>query len=76
MTRDYFAYTYAFLCFLGGIIGFLKAGSLMSLVAGAGAGTVLGIGAGQVSTNPKNVRLILGTSILASRMFTAAANSQ
>ena len=38
----------------------LSPGSVQSLVAGAGAGTALGLAATQVSANPKNVRLILG----------------
>ncbi|KAJ3056270.1 Transmembrane protein 14C [Rhizophlyctis rosea] len=64
MSRDYFAFSYAFICFVGGLIGFLKAGSIQSLVAGAGAGTALGLAATQVSANPRNVRLILVTSLL------------
>ncbi|KAJ3182487.1 hypothetical protein HDU85_002584 [Gaertneriomyces sp. JEL0708] len=61
---DYFAYTYASLVLAGGIIGFIKAGSITSLIAGTVTGTLLGIGAKQVSGNPKQVLLLLAVSLL------------
>ncbi|KAJ3156826.1 Transmembrane protein 14C [Geranomyces michiganensis] len=56
---DYFAYSYAALVFVGGIIGFAKAGSLMSLLFGTVMGTLLGIGARRVSADRQQVVLIL-----------------
>ncbi|KAJ3279032.1 Transmembrane protein 14C [Borealophlyctis nickersoniae] len=59
---DYFAYAYAALVFFGGIMGFLKAGSLTSLYMGAGAGTVLGYGARLASVDRRRVEVLFGVS--------------
>ncbi|KAI8819674.1 transmembrane proteins 14C-domain-containing protein [Fimicolochytrium jonesii] len=59
---DYFAYAYAGIVFIGGVIGFVRAGSLVSLLFGTFSGTLLGIGARQVSANGKNFQLLLGIS--------------
>ncbi|KNC96157.1 uncharacterized protein SPPG_08545 [Spizellomyces punctatus DAOM BR117] len=56
---DYFAYVYAGIVFIGGIIGFIKAGSLTSIGIGTVTGTLLGIGARQVSANPRHFSLLL-----------------
>ncbi|KAJ3006602.1 Transmembrane protein 14C [Thoreauomyces humboldtii] len=61
-STDYFAFTYAALVFIGGVIGFVKAGSLMSLLVGTVMGTLLGIGARSVSADPSRSWLLLGVS--------------
>ncbi|CAJ0904511.1 21154_t:CDS:2 [Entrophospora sp. SA101] len=45
---DYIGYSYALTVTLGGVVGYVKAGSLPSLIA-----------ANRVSTNPKNVGMAL-----------------
>lgn len=64
MPTDYVAFAYAAIVAIGGIIGFLKAGSVPSLVAGVGSGLLAGLGAQKVSANPRNVHLLLATSAL------------
>ncbi|KAI8587777.1 transmembrane proteins 14C-domain-containing protein [Geranomyces variabilis] len=59
---DYFAYSYAALIFVGGIIGFVRAGSLISLLFGTVMGTLLGVGARRVSANRQEVVLVLVVS--------------
>ncbi|XP_047498177.1 transmembrane protein 14C-like [Penaeus chinensis] len=62
MGADYISYAYASAVALGGIIGYAKAGSIPSLGAGLLFGSVLGYGAYQLSENPNNYYLTLGTS--------------
>ncbi|XP_063590098.1 transmembrane protein 14C-like [Penaeus indicus] len=62
MGVDYISYAYASAVALGGIIGYAKAGSIPSLGAGLLFGSVLGYGAYQLSENPNNYYLTLGTS--------------
>ncbi|XP_010903863.1 transmembrane protein 14C [Esox lucius] len=62
MSIDWIGYSYAALVSIGGIIGFVKAGSVTSLVAGLFFGALAGIGAYLTSRSPKNVWLSLGTS--------------
>ncbi|CAG8453669.1 15256_t:CDS:2 [Funneliformis caledonium] len=57
---DFIGYTYAFTIALGGLFGYLKAGSMMSLVAGLSFGGLAAFAANRVSTNPKNAGLALG----------------
>ncbi|KAI8922560.1 transmembrane protein 14C-like protein [Powellomyces hirtus] len=59
---DYFAYAYAALIFVGGVVGFIKAGSLISLLMGTVTGTLLGIGARQASADPSRIYLLLAIS--------------
>ena len=56
-SPDYFAYAYAVLVTVGGIIGFLRKGSLPSLTIGLLTGMVLLYAAYQVSLNPQNATL-------------------
>ncbi|PIK44923.1 putative transmembrane protein [Apostichopus japonicus] len=63
---DIVAYGYAAVVALGGIIGFMKAGSVMSLTAGLLFGGAAAFGAMQTSKNPSNYLIILGTSLLLS----------
>ncbi|XP_037787266.1 transmembrane protein 14C-like [Penaeus monodon] len=62
MGVDYISYAYASAVALGGMIGYAKAGSIPSLGAGLLFGSVLGYGAYQLSENPNNYYLTLGTS--------------
>ncbi|XP_045127556.1 transmembrane protein 14C-like isoform X1 [Portunus trituberculatus] len=62
MGVDYISYGYAAAVTMGGIVGYVKAGSIPSLGAGLLFGSLLGFGAYQLSTNPSNYYLTLGTS--------------
>ncbi|CAG8563753.1 7715_t:CDS:2 [Acaulospora morrowiae] len=62
--KDYIGYAYAFTIGLGGVFGFLKAGSTSSLVAGLTFGSLAAYGAHRVSNNSKNVGLALIVSVL------------
>ncbi|CDQ97863.1 unnamed protein product, partial [Oncorhynchus mykiss] len=62
MSQDWIGYSYAALVWAGGIMGYVKAGSVTSLVAGLFFGFLAGLGAYLMSQNPKDVRLSLGTS--------------
>ncbi|XP_047444409.1 transmembrane protein 14C-like [Mugil cephalus] len=62
MAVDWIGYGYAALVAAGGVIGFLKAGSVTSLVAGLVFGLLAAAGAYLASQNPKNVWLSLGTT--------------
>ncbi|XP_023567817.1 transmembrane protein 14C isoform X2 [Octodon degus] len=58
----YFGYGYATLVATGGIIGYAKAGSVPSLAAGLLFGSLAGLGAYQLSQDPKNIWVSLVTS--------------
>ncbi|RUS30061.1 transmembrane protein 14C-like protein [Jimgerdemannia flammicorona] len=60
---DFVGYAYAVVVFLGGLIGYVKAGSVASLASGAAFGVAAAYGAKLVSTNPKNVTLALAVSV-------------
>ncbi|XP_067000620.1 transmembrane protein 14C [Anabrus simplex] len=62
MGLDILSYAYAATVAAGGILGYVKAGSIPSLGAGLLFGSVLGYGAFQTSQNPNNYQLIYGTS--------------
>ncbi|KAG9275801.1 transmembrane protein 14Cb [Astyanax mexicanus] len=61
MAADWLGYGYAALVALGGAIGYINAGSMMSLIAGLVFGVLAAIGSRQISQNPRNVWLSLGT---------------
>ncbi|OTF80371.1 transmembrane protein 14C-like protein [Euroglyphus maynei] len=63
MPADFLSIGYACLVAVGGIIGYAKAGSVPSLIAGLGFGAVLGIGAYFTSVNPRNYHLLLASSL-------------
>ncbi|GBB87833.1 hypothetical protein RclHR1_14310010 [Rhizophagus clarus] len=63
-NTDYPGYAYAFIVTLGGLIGFIKAGSTTSLVAGLSFGSLSAFAAYRVSANPRNVGLALVVSLL------------
>lgn len=62
MPVDLFGYGYAAAVALGGVAGYVKAGSVMSLGAGLLFGGVLAEGARQVSADPSSCHLSLATS--------------
>ncbi|CAI8057465.1 Transmembrane protein 14C [Geodia barretti] len=61
---DYLSYAFAVVVLGGGIVGFVKAGSVVSLASGVGFGVLLGIGATKTTANRNNFTLLLGTSCL------------
>ncbi|XP_062337196.1 transmembrane protein 14C-like [Osmerus eperlanus] len=62
MAIDWIGFCYAAFVSSGGIIGYVKAGSVASLVAGLVFGVLAGIGAYLISQDSKNVWVLLGTS--------------
>ncbi|KAI8097445.1 transmembrane protein 14C-like protein [Halteromyces radiatus] len=61
---DYLGYIYSLLVFTGGVIGYVKAGSTISLAASSVFGFGAAYGATLVSRNPKNVGLSLVVSLV------------
>uniref|UniRef100_A0A8V0XZ32 Transmembrane protein 14C n=1 Tax=Gallus gallus TaxID=9031 RepID=A0A8V0XZ32_CHICK len=59
MAVDWIGFGYAALVTSGGFIGYAKAGSVPSLVAGLLFGSLAGLGAYQLSQNPSNVWISL-----------------
>ncbi|KAK3091766.1 hypothetical protein FSP39_022452 [Pinctada imbricata] len=62
MPLDIASAAYAVTIAAGGLLGYVKAGSVPSLAAGLAFGSVMGIGAYQTSQNPDNYGLSLATS--------------
>src|SRR4051794_15046498 len=62
MPFDVLSAGFALIVAAGGVVGFVKAGSVPSLVAGLTFGSVLGVGTYMTSVNPANYWLTLGTS--------------
>ncbi|XP_053617997.1 transmembrane protein 14C [Plodia interpunctella] len=62
MGVDILGFAYAATVAAGGIMGYAKAGSIPSLGAGLIFGSILGVGAYQLSQNPTNYGLMLGTT--------------
>ena len=77
-SPDYFAYAYALLVTFGGLMGFVRKGSLPSLAMGLLSGLVLFYAAYQVSLNPQNATLGLVVCaflaiVMAHRFFKSGA---
>jgi len=62
MPLDVYSAIYAGTVLAGGVIGYAKAGSKPSLIAGITFGSLLGIGTYMTSVNINNYHLTLGTS--------------
>ncbi|KAG7257094.1 hypothetical protein CRUP_026562 [Coryphaenoides rupestris] len=62
MSVDWVGYGYAALVASGGVMGYVKAGSVPSLAAGLLFGGLAGVGAYQVSNDPRNIWVSLATS--------------
>ncbi|BFZ54360.1 Transmembrane protein 14C [Savitreella phatthalungensis] len=67
--RDTFGLAYAGITLLGGIIGLVKAGSVPSLVASSICAFLIFLGTDRVSRDPKDVKFILGVSVLLTVFF-------
>ncbi|EDO47575.1 predicted protein, partial [Nematostella vectensis] len=63
-SPDYLSYGFAAIVALGGVIGYAKAGSTVSLAMGLGFGGIAAFGASQTSKNPKNVYVLLVSSMI------------
>lgn len=73
---DWISYAYATAVAAGGIMGYVKKGSVMSGVMGLAFGGLAGFGAYQTSQNKNNFYLSLGVAtILAGVMGSRALNS-
>lgn len=62
MGVDFLGFAYAATVAAGGIMGYAKAGSIPSLGAGLIFGSILGVGAYQLTQDPSNYTLMLGTT--------------
>ncbi|CAG8473321.1 21217_t:CDS:2 [Dentiscutata erythropus] len=61
---DYPGYVYAATISLGGVVGYIKAGSLPSLFFGLTFGVLAAYGASRVSANPRDVIVALLVSLV------------
>ncbi|XP_071807603.1 transmembrane protein 14C-like [Asterias amurensis] len=61
---DVIGFGYAAFVAVGGLVGYMKAGSLVSLVMGLAMGGLAAFGASQTSRNPSNCLAILGASAI------------
>ncbi|XP_043920042.1 transmembrane protein 14A-like [Protopterus annectens] len=59
MAIDWLGFVYAALLMVGGVIGYTRKGSLVSLLAGLGFGFGSAYGAYCVTCNPKDVKISL-----------------
>ncbi|XP_060709020.1 transmembrane protein 14A-like [Hemiscyllium ocellatum] len=62
MPVDWISYSYAAIVTVGGILGYARKGSVMSLMSGLLFGSLAGYGAYQVSNDPQNVKISLLTA--------------
>jgi uncharacterized membrane protein (UPF0136 family) len=65
MATDIISYGYAAVVLTGGVIGYVKAGSAMSLMMGVLFAAFIGYGAYRTSNNPKDfVPLLIASGVL------------
>jgi len=64
MGVDFISFGYAATVAIGGIFGYVKAGSIPSLAAGLAFGGLSAFGAYQTTRNPNNYYVILGTTVI------------
>jgi uncharacterized membrane protein (UPF0136 family) len=57
---DYLSLAYGTVVFLGGVLGYVKAGSVMSLGSGIMFGSLLLYGVYRTTTNPRDTLFLLG----------------
>ncbi|KAL5022337.1 hypothetical protein ScPMuIL_001492 [Solemya velum] len=62
MSVDWVSAAYAVTVAAGGIIGYVKAGSIISMAMGLASGALMGFGVYQMSHDPKNITLSLAVS--------------
>ncbi|XP_029971345.1 transmembrane protein 14C-like [Salarias fasciatus] len=62
MSVDWLGFGYALLVSAGGVVGYVKAGSVTSMVAGLVFGLLAAIGSNMTSHNPRNSWLLQGTA--------------
>ncbi|XP_022318710.1 transmembrane protein 14C-like [Crassostrea virginica] len=62
MGVDVASLAYSVTIAAGGLLGYVRAGSIPSLMAGLAFGSLMGYGTYQTSVNPQNVNLSLVTS--------------
>ncbi|XP_024137905.1 transmembrane protein 14C [Oryzias melastigma] len=62
MAVDWIGFVYAALVTAGGVVGFVKAGSVTSLAAGLLFGLLAALGAYRTSQNPRNVLVSFGAA--------------
>lgn len=73
---DYLGFAYAAVVAVGGVMGYIKAGSVMSLGAGVTFGSLAALGAYQMSADPARYQSLLVVScILAALMGYRYTNS-
>ncbi|KAL1919494.1 uncharacterized protein VTP21DRAFT_2187 [Calcarisporiella thermophila] len=61
---DLVGYSYAGIVFVGGVIGYLKAGSAASLASGVIFGSLIGYSARLTSQNPRQAHMAFALSVL------------
>ncbi|OXB63191.1 hypothetical protein ASZ78_016252 [Callipepla squamata] len=64
MAVDWIGFAYAALLAVGGVLGYTRKGSKISLAAGLTFGSVAGYGAYCVTRDPRNVKISLFTAFL------------
>ncbi|KXJ29052.1 transmembrane protein 14C [Exaiptasia diaphana] len=75
-SPDYLSFGFAAIVALGGVVGYAKAGSTVSLAMGLSFGGIAAFGAVQTSRDPKNVWVLLVSSmVLAGAMGSRAVRS-
>ncbi|BFZ61773.1 hypothetical protein YB2330_002849 [Saitoella coloradoensis] len=61
---DLFGYSFALLTFLGGAIGFIKAGSIASIISASVSALLIAYGASLTSREYENAKMIFWVSLL------------